>query len=161
MQSIVSWYQGCCWLGLKALYFSLFAQVSMLLSSQETLSRINTAIPQGSHLSTIHGIPASIYSSYIIFSMSATWCFFVSNIQHLQTEIVLKSYQTLLSTLYKFHWHVFYKHTNVLVQEIRNSIANALELSLSCTNLSMHWFEKWISFHDRCRIVFYINTSGL
>ena len=36
-----------------------------------------------------------------------------------------------------WRWPISYLHINGLVQERRNSIANALELCLSCTNLSI------------------------
>ena len=36
------------------------------------------------------------------------------------------------------------QHTNALVQERCNSIANALELHLSCTNPSIQWWEGYI-----------------
>ena len=40
-----------------------------------------------------------------------------------------------------------HRYVDRLVQERRNSIANALELRLSCTNPSMWVFTKWKWFH--------------
>ena len=43
------------------------------------------------------------------------------------------------------------KHIDDLVQERRNSIANAMELRLSCTNPLICWPELLINYNIMCK----------
>ena len=62
--------------------------------------------------------------------------------------IIMISYESYIGVWYKDH------NINGLVQERRNSIANALELCLSCTNTSIccvifAWYYAWFWFVEK------------
>ena len=75
-----------------------------------------------------------------------------------------------LTHQYYNHWYLEHFHLNCplvnidgLVQERRNSIANALELRLSCTNLSIWqwWLLPGLSLPERSRLQWVKSISNL